>query len=322
MEPELKIKMYELMLKVRRFEETIEKLFKAGEMPGFVHLSVGQEAISVGTCLALKEQDLVTSHHRGHGYCIARGVDTRFMMAELFGKAGGLQGGKGGSLHICDFNRGIMGSYAIVGGSIPIATGIGLACQRRELNSIVVCPFGDGAVNSGAFHEAINMASIWKLPVVYLCENNQWAVSTPVAAVINVKNTSERAKAYGIPGVTIDGNDIMAVYETMSQAAQRARSGDGPSLIEAKTFRIAGHFVGDPEHTRNTKEVEKWRKKCPIKRWQKVLTDEGVLNSSNIEKIESQIQAELENAVKYAKELPYPMPSEALKNIFSGDNHE
>lgn len=319
---QMQVEMYRRMVKIRRFEERVEVLFKATEIPGFIHLSIGQEAVAVGTCLALQDGDAVTSTHRGHHYCIAKGVDIKLMMAELYGRKTGLQRGKGGSMHVSDFSKGVFGGYGIVGGGIPIAAGIALACKLKRLPTIAVAFFSDGACGTGIFYESMNMAAIWDLPMIFVCDNNQWAVSTPAKAMMRVEEISDRSKALGMPGVTVDGNDVMAVYHAAHEAAQRARSGGGPTLINAKTYRLGGHFVGDPEHGRSKDEIEEWRKKCPVRRLGEKLQDERILNADDVRAIETEISKEIEDAIDFARRSPNPEPTEALQNVFAGVDHE
>jgi pyruvate dehydrogenase E1 component alpha subunit len=316
------VQMYRTMATIRRFEEEVERLFKAQEIPGFIHLSIGQEAVAVGTCFALKDGDVITSTHRGHHYCIAKGVELKPMMAELFGRKAGLQRGKGGSMHVSDFGRGVFGGYGIVGGGIPVAAGVALACKLQGLETISVAFFSDGACNTGVFYESLNMAAVWNLPMIFMCDNNQWAVQTPVKAMMTVKEISDRAKAHDIPGITVDGNDVVGVYRAAQEAAQRARGGEGPTLINAKTYRIGGHFVGDPEHNRSKEEIEEWRKKGPIRRLGAKLQEEGILNEDDIANLEVQVSSEIEDAIDFARRSPLPEPEEALQHVFGGVDHD
>ena len=247
---------YRTMYTIRRFEENVNNLFLAGEIPGFVHLYIGEEAIATGMMANLSPKDYITSTHRGHGHTIAKGADLNRMMAEIFGKSTGYCKGKGGSMHIADFSIGMLGANGVVGGGYNLAVGAGLAAKLSGTDQVSVCFFGDGASNRGTFHEGMNMAAAWKLPVVFVCENNQWASTTPYRTTTSVENISDRAIGYGIPGVVVDGNDVFAVYEAAQAAVERARDGGGPTLLEAKTYRIKGHFVGDPEMYRTKEEVQ------------------------------------------------------------------
>lgn len=317
MDNDLMLEMFRLMVCIRRFEEEARKLFLAGEIPGFIHLSIGEEAVAVGSCLALQQDDYVTCYGRGHHCNIAKGVQLGPLMAEIFGRKTGLQGGKGGSMHVCDFDKNMMGCYAIIGGGLPIAVGVALACQMKKLNRIVVAFFGDGATNTGAFHESLNMAAIWNLPILFICENNRWAVSFPIESAVKLKRLSDRAAGYGMPGVTVDGNDVLAVWDAVRKAASAARQGDGPTLIEAQTYRMAGHYVGDPQPNVPKGEIEKWEKKCPIKSFQAKLMEQGILSERKVKSIYENVEKELEQAIAFARESPFPEPKAAYKDIFS-----
>lgn len=306
--------MYASMLKIRLFEEKADELFVKGQLPGSIHTSIGQEAVAVGVGSTLKPHDVVIATHRAHGHCIAKGVDIKGMFAELLGKTTGTCKGKGGSMHIMDAGKGMLGANGIVGQQIPIATGAGLAIQVKKENRVCVCFFGDGASNTGVFHEALNLASLWKLPVVYVCENNLYAVSVPLWKSTSVKDIAVRAKGYDVPGVVVDGMDVIAVYETASQAIERARRGDGPTLIECKTYRFMGHSRGDPAYGpyRTKEELESWKKKDPIKRLLRMTK----FSDQEIKKIEEDLAAEISEAVRFAQESPYPDPQEALKDLY------
>ena len=316
------IDMYTRMLLIRRFEERSSELLYAGELPGAVHSYIGEEAVAVGVCANLRSDDRITSTHRPHGHLIAKGGDLKLMMAELLGKKTGYCKGKGGSMHMADYSIGILGACAIVGAGLSIATGAALAAKLQRIDQVTVCFFGDGAANEGSFHESVNLASIWKLPVVYVCENNMYAVTTPVSYAIAVKDFADRAAAYGIPGVVVDGQDVMAVYEATKVAVERARQGAGPSLIECKTYRYTGHFVteelllGDKSY-RSNDEVEKWKAKDPITNFENKLADMGVLTKKKAASIEEDIKAKLEEAVTFARESPLPAPEEALEDLFA-----
>lgn len=310
--------MYRRMMSIRAFEEKAIELFTAAELPGFLHSQLGQEAVPVGVCATLRDDDCITSTHRGHGDIIAKGARLDRMMAELFGKATGYCRGKGGSMHIADFKLGIMGANGIVGGSIPIATGVGVSIQMQGTDQVVVCFFGDGGANQGSFHEALNLASTWSLPVVYVCQNNQYAESTPQSTHQKIKDIAVRAQAYDMPGVVVDGNDVVAVYETARAAVDRARAGGGPTLIEAKTYRMRGHYVGDPGVYRPKEEVEYWKARDPIEIQRQRLLDDDILTTAEIEAIEHEVRTALEEAVAFARQSPDPAPGEALEDVYSG----
>ncbi|MFC1956889.1 thiamine pyrophosphate-dependent dehydrogenase E1 component subunit alpha [Chloroflexota bacterium] len=312
------IEMFKTMVRIRIFEERATKEFLAGHIPGFIHTYIGEEASATGAIAALEPDDYVSSTHRGHGHLIAKGGKTDRMMAELYGKRAGYNKGKGGSMHIADMEINMLGANSIVGAGIPITAGAALSAQMRGTKQVAVCFFGDGASNRGTFHEGINLAACWNLPVIFVCENNLYGESTPFNWVCKLDNVADRAGAYGIPGVAVDGNDVLAVYEAMSAAAERARRGDGPSLLETKTYRLSGHFVGDQEDKYRTKEeVEGWRKKDPIPRFEKYLIDRGVLTGEEVARIKQDTLQELDAAVKFADESPLPEPEEALEDVFA-----
>ncbi|MEM2445209.1 MAG: pyruvate dehydrogenase (acetyl-transferring) E1 component subunit alpha [Candidatus Bathyarchaeia archaeon] len=311
------VEMYRLMVKIRLFEEKVFELYAQNLVPGTIHLYTGQEAVAVGVCSALRKDDYITSTHRGHGHCIAKGADVKRVMAEILGKKTGYCKGKGGSMHIADFSIGMLGATAVVGAGIPIAAGAGLSIKLRGTDQVVACFFGDGASNQGTFHEGINMAAIWSLPVIFVCENNLYAMGTRQSMVMRVENIADRAAAYGIPGVVVDGNDVLAVYEATSKAAERARKGEGPTLIECKTYRHRGHSRVDPAKYRPREEVEAWLAKDPIKRFREKLLGLNVLTEAEIQQIDSGVAAEIEEAVRYAMESPYPAPEEALEDVYA-----
>lgn len=311
------IEMYRRMATIRVFEYKVKDLFARGEIVGAVHLSIGQEAVPVGVCTALKKGDYIVSNHRGHGHCIAMGVDIKRMMAELFGRETGVCKGKGGSMHLADFSVGMLGASAIVGGNLPLAVGAGLSIKMRKTDQVSVTFFGDGASNQGTFHESMNLAAIWSLPVLFVCENNQYAESTPVTKVMLVNHVADRAAAYGIPSMIVDGMDVMAVYEATKKAADRAREGKGPTLIECKTYRYMGHEEGDPWTTyRSEKEVEEWKKKDPINRFKRFLIKNEVFTENKEAEIDKEIENLVEDAIKFARESPWPKQEEALKDVF------
>ena len=310
-------KLYRRMVTIRLFEERINDLFLAGELPGFVHLYIGEESIGVGVCANLTDQDYIASNHRGHGHTIAKGANVKPMMAEIFGKKTGYCRGKGGSMHIASAAIGMLGANGVVGGGYNLATGAALAQKMLKTKNVAVCFFGDGASNRGTFHEAMNMAAVWNLPVVFVCENNQWASTTPYRTTTAVENIADRAVGYGIPGVVVNGNDVFAVYETAKTAVERAREGGGPTLIEAKTYRIKGHFVGDPEKYRTKEEVkEHFEKDDPIKNFTKVVLEQGILKQKDLDEIYAAAQAEIDAAEAQARKDPYPEESELFENLY------
>lgn len=315
----LYLKMYEQMLTIRSFEEKAIELFEHNLIRGNIHPCIGQEAVSVGVCSALRKEDYMLNTHRGHGNCIAKGADLKRMMAELLGRSTGYCKGKGGSMHIADFEGGNLGANGIVGGGLPIAVGAGISIQNRGTDQVVACFFGDGAVNQGTFHESLNLAAIWKLPVIFICENNQYALSTPIREAISISKISDRALAYGIPGVTLDGNDVRAVYTQMKGAVERARSGKGPTLLDCLTYRFYGHFTGDPGRGityRSKEEMEEWWGRCPIKRFRESLFREGLLSEGKEKEIQIRVKTSIEEAVRFAMESPFPDPEEAIQDLF------
>lgn len=314
---EFSLALYRKMVLIRQFEERVKYLFLEGVMPGTIHQSQGQEAVPVGVCAALKEGDVITGTHRPHGQAIARGLTVESMMHELFGKADGCCRGKGGSMHMGDLEKGMLPAIAIVGGGVPIATGIALAFRLRKEPRVAVCFTGDGGVNEGAFHEGVNMGAIWSLPVVYVIENNLYAASTPVSQAVKLKKLSDRAGGYGIPGVTIDGNDVLAVYETAHEAVTRARDGGGPTLIDAVTYRITGHSRRDPCNYQPEEERKEALQREPIKRFAERLLAEGLATQAQLDEIHLAVDAEIENAVESAKAAPDPKPEDALDGVFA-----
>jgi pyruvate dehydrogenase E1 component alpha subunit len=312
------VSFYRAMLTIRQFENMAREYFAAGAIPGFIHLSIGQEASSVGVCSCLRENDYVATTHRGHGHMIAKGADLRKMTAELFGKRTGYCKGKGGSMHIADYSIGILGANGVVGGGLPISVGAGFSIKLRGTDQVAVCFFGDGASNRGTVHEAMNLAAVLKLPVVFVVENNQWASTTPQKYACSVNNISIRANAYGMPGVSVDGNDLLQVREAMLEAVERARKGQGPSFLENKTFRIRGHFEGDPQKYRSESEVEEWRKNNdPIDRYYQYLLQNQFLSKQQNSKLCNEVATTIEAAVTFAKESPFPEPEEALEDLFA-----
>jgi acetoin:2,6-dichlorophenolindophenol oxidoreductase subunit alpha len=313
---------YRRMLRIRRFEEEGERLLKAGKIPGALHTSVGQEAAIVGPCMALREDDTMTGTHRSHGHPIAKGADLKPLMAELFGKATGICKGRGGSMHLADNSVGIVGESAIVGGGIPLATGCGLSAKVRGTDQVSLCFFGDGAVNNGTFHESLNMAALWKLPVIYLCENNGYAVTTSIASSHGQPDIAKRADGYGMPGLAIDGQDFRAMYAATSEAVARARRGEGPTLIEARTYRFDDHNVnlqvllkGKPY--RSAEEVADYKaNRDPIALYRQVLLNEGC-GEADLKGIEEEVERTVAEAVRFAEESPMPDRSTLYDYMYS-----
>jgi len=315
-EAETRLELLRAMLRIRCFEERAEALFLAGELPGFIHLSIGQEACAAGACLALRRDDYITSTHRGHGHCLAKGAPAERMMAELFAKATGSCKGKGGSMHIADFSVGMLGANGVVGGGANLAVGAAIAARLRQTDQVALCFFGDGAANRGTVHEACNLAAVWKLPVIFFCENNQYASTTAAGAALSIENVADRAAGYGMPGVIVDGNDALAVHRAVRESAERARNGGGPVLIEAKTYRMRGHYVGDPQLYRATDEVEAQRARDPIDRLAAALTAEGLLDAVRLDRLRTVVAEEIEAAVRFARESPLPSPEDALVDLY------
>jgi acetoin:2,6-dichlorophenolindophenol oxidoreductase subunit alpha len=303
------------MVRIRRFEERAVELFMAQELPGFLHSCLGQEAVPAGACAALEEGDYITSTHRGHGHVIAKGLRLDRMMAELYGRTTGYCKGKGGSMHIADFSRGILGANGIVGGGIPIAVGAALSAKMRKSGQVAAAFFGDGAASQGSFHEAANMAAVWRLPAVFVCENNLYAVSTHESRQRVVPDVAARAASYGMPGVTVDGNNPLAVYQAMAEAVARARAGEGPSLVECRTYKWLGHYVGDPGKYRPAEEVAAWKAADPLPRYERELAARGVLSAEDAAHVHGEVAREIEQAVEFARRSPHPSPEDALKDV-------
>jgi len=313
------VTMYTTMLRIRKFEEKVEELATMAKIGGFVHLYIGEEAVATGVCAALRRTDYITSTHRGHGHLIAKGGDVKLMMAELFAKATGYCKGKGGSMHIADLDLGMLGANGIVGGGPPLAVGAALASQYKETDTISVCFFGDGASNQGTTHEAMNLASIWKLPVVFVAENNRYAEFTAQPHHQRCTSITERAAGYDMPGVTVDGNDVMAVHEAAAEAVASARQGKGPTLLECMTYRTKGHYIGDPEVYRPENEVLAWRAedKDPIPRFEKKLLETYVLGVEEIGELKRSVDKEIQEAVAFAEHSPEPEMSELLADVYA-----
>jgi len=310
------LQMYHTMQLIRRFETRVNELYLQGKIPSTLHLYIGQEAVATGTCAHLQDSDYLLSTHRPHGHAIAKGVSIDSIMAELFGKATGCCKGKGGSMHVGDISVGMFPAIAIVGGNTPIAAGAALAQKMNKTKGVTVCFSGDGAANEGAWHESLNAAAIYDLPTIFIVENNLYAASTPFNFSFKVDNVADRACAYGIPGVIVDGNDVLAVYEAVGEAVKRARSGKGPTLVECKTYRQCGHSRSDPRTYRTKEEEAEWLKKDPIPRHRKFLLSLGDVSEKDIAEIDAQIEADIETAIAFAEESPEPDPAETYTEIF------
>ncbi|MFC7153933.1 thiamine pyrophosphate-dependent dehydrogenase E1 component subunit alpha [Halomarina halobia] len=305
------------MLTIRAFDSAASDLFADGEIPGFVHLYIGEEAVATGACAALEERDYITSTHRGHGHCIAKGLDPTLMMAELYGRRDGYCNGKGGSMHIADVDAGMLGANGIVGAGPPLATGAALTAQLKGEDRTALAFFGDGAVAQGQVHEAVNLAATWDLPAVFLVENNQFGEGTPVDEQHNVQALSETAEAYDIPGFSVDGMDVTAVYEAVGEARQRAASGSGPTFIEAETYRFRGHFEGDQQPYRDEEDVAVWRDRDPIESFKERLLEYGELTDEEFDSMRAAADEEIEEAVAYARDAENPTPEEAYDDMFA-----
>jgi acetoin:2,6-dichlorophenolindophenol oxidoreductase subunit alpha len=313
------LELFRRMVVIRRFEDTVYDVYSRGIMPGLAHLYTGEEAVAVGVCLTLNQDDFITSTHRGHGHLLAKGGDPRRMFAELLGKESGYNRGKGGSMHIVDMSLGILGANGVVAGGIGIATGAALSMRLQGKSQIAVAFFGDGALNEGLFYESANMASLWKLPVIYVMENNGYGEYTSQPRS-TAGTGPARAEAMNIPAVTVDGNDIMAVYEAAQWAVNRTRAGEGPSFVECKTYRYRGHHMGDQGDTygyRTQAEIEAWIEKCPIKRFRQYLTHEEITGEDILDGIEADVQKQIDEAVEFAKQAHYPDPAEVFEDVYA-----
>lgn len=328
MNAELKVKMYRDMLRLRRFEENVKDLFAANELPGFVHLYIGEEAIAVGACSATTKEDYLTSTHRGHGHVLAKGADPGRMFAELYGKATGYNKAKGGSMHLAAPELGILGANGIVGAGMPLATGAALTAKLTGNGRVAMSFFGDGGSNQGTFHESVNIAAAYNLPCIYICENNMYAggvkqyfdgefVNDGMDYPRKVRDVADRAKGYDIPGVVVDGNDVEAVYNAVKKAADRARAGKGPTLIECKTYRWRTHFEGEPDSYRTPAELQAWKDKCPVKCYGEKLVAEKVLTEDDLKRIAAEVEDEMNRAIDYARKSPLPEPTDALQDVYA-----
>ncbi|MFA7628839.1 MAG: thiamine pyrophosphate-dependent dehydrogenase E1 component subunit alpha [Candidatus Dojkabacteria bacterium] len=316
MQKEQMISIYKKMIEIRKFEEKALELFEKNVLRGSVHLCIGQEAIASTVCSMLRDEDYITSTHRGHGHCLAKGAKPNMALAELMGKATGYCNGRGGSMHIADVTKGNLGANAIVGAGIPIATGAALSASLRKTDQVAVSFFGDGASNEGIFHESLNLASVWKLPVIFICENNLYGISTHTKESTSVKDIAVRAASYDMPGEVVDGNDVMAVEKAFAKALARARKGEGPTLLECKTYRWYGHWTGDPQVYRTREEVDSWKEKCPIIRLEKYMLDKKIVKQTDLEKMNQEIQELINAAEKYALESPDPDPALVMENVY------
>jgi pyruvate dehydrogenase E1 component alpha subunit len=314
--PETLLAMYERMMLIRVFEDTTQRQFADGQIPGFVHLYAGEEAVAVGVCTHLTDDDYITSTHRGHGHCIAKGVDVAGMAAELMGKSTGICKGKGGSMHVADVSKGMLGANGIVGGGYPLACGAALTAKVHKTGAVAVCFFGDGAANQGTFHESLNLAAIWRLPVVFVCENNGYAEATTFEYHCSTSDIASRAQGYDVPGVVVDGLDAIAVFEVAGEAIARARRGDGPSLIEAKTYRFYGHEEGDAATYRTDAELEAHRARDPLTALRRHLTGQGIATEADLERITAAAQATVDAAYEAGAAAPWPDPAEVLDDVY------
>jgi pyruvate dehydrogenase E1 component alpha subunit len=312
------IEMYRRMARIRLFEERVTALARKGELPGSVHTSIGQEGEIVGACMALRPDDYMIGNHRSHGHPIGKGARLKPLMAELLGKETGVCKGKGGSMHLADFSVGSLGETSIVGSGIPVTTGAALGAKMQGTDRVALCFFGDGASNEGAFHEGINLAAVWDLPAIFVCENNGYGATTSAKEVLAVADVAARAAAYDIPGVVVDGQNAVVVYEAVTDAVARARRGDGPSLIEAKTYRYDNHAVGlHVENYRTSEEIELWKGRDPLKIHRTAAIEQGVLTEATADEIVAQVADEVAEALAFAQESAYPDPSEAFEHIFT-----
>jgi pyruvate dehydrogenase E1 component alpha subunit len=308
---------YRRMRRIRAFEEKLAELVNSGRLAGFLHLYAGEEAVAVGVCAHLDDRDYLASTHRGHGHCIAKGVDVRGMMAELFGRASGICKGKGGSMHIADLTKGMLGANGIVGAGVPLAAGAALTAQVKKTGGVAVAMFGDGASNQGQFHEALNLAAVWKLPAVFVVENNGYGEATPMEFVTPVRDIAVRAAAYGIPGVIADGMDFFDVYAKAGEAIGRARRGDGPTLLECKTYRYFGHYVGDNLKYRTKEETAQWAARDPLVAFERRTVADGVMEPGNLRRIDAEIAAEIDAAVAAAEAAPLPSADDVLTDVYA-----
>ena len=311
------LQVFKMMFLIRRFEEQSVAFYKSGEIRGSLHPCIGQEATAVGACMALRRDDFLTCTYRGHGQCLAKGLDPKEAMAELLGRQTGCSRGKGGSMHFTDPAVGLLGENAIVGAGVPIAVGAAMTAQLDRTDRVAITFFGDGAVNQGVFHEALNMAAIWDLPVIFFCENNLYSEMTPISAMVNVSQLADRAAAYGMEAVTVDGYDPIAVHEVTYKAVERARRGEGPTFIEAMTYRLFGHMVGDTEPYRTKAEVAEWRARDPITAFPQRLIQEFDFSEADIEAVKAEVETEMAEVNRFALDSPWPEVSQIIDDIFA-----
>lgn len=316
--PDVALGIHTTMVRIRVFESRVVELFEAGKLPGFVHTYIGEEAIAAGVCAVLRSDDYITSTHRGHGHAIAKGIDLRSILAELYGKVTGACRGRGGSMHVADFSIGMLGANGIVAGGLGIGTGAALSARLRGTEQVVVSFFGDGAINKGSFHEALNFAAVQRLPIVFVCENNQYAQFTDRRRTTSVEDLAQRAAGYGIPGVTVDGNRAGATFESAVAAVANARAGRGPTLLNMETYRLGGHYIGDAEVYRTAAEVEDRRRSDPIERWEQALVEDGWLSDAERTAVWAQVRAEVADAEAFAEASPFPDPATLLDAVFTG----
>lgn len=314
--PETMLKMYEMMYLIRKYEEKIYYLFLQGTMPGTIHQAHGQEACAVGMLYGLRQADYMTTTHRPAGHALAKGVSLNAMMAEMFAKSTGCCKAKGGAMHVGDISVGAVPAIAIVGGGIPVAVGIGLSCKMRQTDNVVVCFFGDGACNEGAFHEGLNAAAIWNLPVIFACENNLYGASTAIRNMVKIKDLAERAAAYNMPGEIVDGNDVLQVHDAAARAIERARAGQGPTFLELKTYRIGGHSRSDACHYRDKAEEKQWFERDPLKVSKEYILTNNMATSDTLGTLEQAVLQRIEQAVEYAQASPAPQPADALRDVY------
>src|SRR6266550_2425157 len=311
------MKIYHQMVLIRRFEEKCAESYSLGKIGGFCHLYIGQEAVGVGAISALRPDDYVLTSYREHGQAIAKGISPEAVMAELYGKAGGCSHGKGGSMHLFDADVNFLGGHAIVGGQIPLATGVAFASKYKETDQVTLCFFGEAAVNQGAFHESLNMAQLWKLPCIYICENNQYGMGTSLERSMSLQDISQKARAYEIAGEVVDGMDVLAVREATQRAIERARKSYLPTLLEVRTYRFMGHSMSDPGNYRTRAEIERHQERDPLKLFSTSLKEEGIMSEAEMKKVDEEVRAEVERAVRFAEESPLPAPEELFTNVYA-----
>lgn len=310
------VRLYHMMFLIRRFEEKAAEMYARGKITGFSHLYIGEEAVAVGAISSLHERDYVVSTYRDHGHCLAKGADPNVVMAELFGRSTGINKGKGGSMHLFDNKLRFLGGYAIVAGGLPIAVGVGMALHYKDEDSVVTTFFGDGATNAGAFHESLNTASAWKLPIIFICENNFFAIGTSLERVSPSKELYKRVKAYNIPSERVDGMDVLAVREATERAIEKAREGEGPSFIEALTYRFRGHSMSDPDDYRTKREEKIWKERDPIIKLAKQLRDKAIISPDELKELQDKVNAKVDESIKFADESSWPELEELMKDIY------